>query len=70
MKNKTKKAAIAPAFFRGAREVAEYLGVAKSTVYRWKGEGRLPCSRIGATLLFKREDVEKAIAETAQAAVK
>ena len=40
-----------------AQEVAEYLGVHEKTVYRWKNQGGLPCSRLGNRLRFDPNDV-------------
>ena len=40
------------------KQVAEYLQVSESSIYRWVGEGRLPAYRIGGARRFKREDVD------------
>lgn len=36
-------------------EVAEFFQVAKSTIYRWKNEGRLPYRQVGRKILFDRD---------------
>ena len=39
----------------GVEEVAGYLGVATVTVYRWCGEGRLPCMKVGKSWRIRWE---------------
>lgn len=41
-----------------AREIAEYLGIHKNTVYRRARLGTIPCVRIFGFLRFRRSDVE------------
>ena len=41
-----------------AEQVAHYLGVSKSWVYRSATDGRLPCVRIGSVLRFLPASVE------------
>jgi len=42
-----------------ANEVADYLKIAKSTVYLWMKEQGLPFRKIGRALRFKRSEVEQ-----------
>ncbi len=42
-------------------ELAPYLKVARSTVWRWIYSGRIPSIRIGRTRRIKREDVEQCL---------
>lgn len=47
-------------------EVAEYLGVARQTVYIWRHKGIGPRShRFGTTVRYRREDVDAWLAEHA-----
>ena len=41
-----------------ATEVANLLGLPKSTVYELARRGDLPCARLGRTIRFVRDDVE------------
>jgi len=41
-----------------AAEVAQLLGLPKSTVYELARRGELPCARLGRTMRFLREDIE------------
>lgn len=41
-----------------AAEVADVLGLPKSTVYELARRGELPCARLGRAVRFVREDVE------------
>ncbi len=43
----------------GVEEVAEYLGVAPITVYRWCKEGRLPCVKFGRVWRVRRAALEE-----------
>jgi len=45
------------------KQVAEYLKLNLMTVYRLAREGKLPASRIGRSWRFKRDAVEKLLAE-------
>jgi excisionase family DNA binding protein len=38
-------------------EVAQLLGVKKSTIYSWTHEGFIPFSKVGRLLRFQKEDV-------------
>jgi len=40
------------------KQVAEYLQVSESTVYRWVSEGKLRAYHIGRTRRLRREDVD------------
>lgn len=51
--NQTKK------YYR-AKELAELLGVGKSTVFRWRQQGRIVGYKIsGGCTVFNREEVER-----------
>ena len=39
-------------------EIAEYLGVAKDTVYTWANTKGMPGHKVGRFWKFKREDVD------------
>lgn len=41
-----------------AAEVAALLGMPKSTIYELARRGELPCTRLGRTLRFLRDEVE------------
>lgn len=49
------------------REVAEYLKLAEKTAYRLAAEGKLPGFKVGGSWRFKREEIEKWIAEQSSA---
>lgn len=41
-------------------EAAEYLGICQSTIYKNRGQGRLPPSvQFGGKILFNRADIEE-----------
>jgi len=40
------------------KEIAEYLGVSKETVYRWLDKKKIPAHRVGKLWKFKPEDVD------------
>ncbi len=40
-------------------EIAEYLGIAKDTVYTWISDKGLPAHRIGRFWKFKRSEVDE-----------
>jgi len=44
-----------------AQEVADYVKVSVSTVWRWKTEGKLPFIKVGNVVRFKAEEVDKFI---------
>ncbi|HAH08058.1 MAG TPA: transcriptional regulator [Elusimicrobia bacterium] len=41
-----------------AEEIAQYLGVAEDTIYRWIDRRRLPAHRVGKLWKFKTEEVD------------
>lgn len=41
-----------------AKQVAEQIGLKRSTIYKWAELGQLPCYRLGASVKFKLADVE------------
>src|SRR5919112_3231608 len=45
-------------------DVAELIGVEESTVYRWCGEGKLPCLKIGDHLRIRRGVLEDFLEES------
>ena len=44
-------------------EAAAYLGVKKSTLYRWKFERKIPCMKVGHLLKFRREQLDQWLSE-------
>ena len=59
----------APAFFRGVKAVAAYLGVSEKTIQRAVRDRRLPVARLGGALLFRRDAVDEAIEAATVSAV-
>jgi len=49
---------VVPSRWLSATEIAEYLGVAEDTVYRWTERKNLPAHRIGKLWKFKTEEVD------------
>src|ERR687898_242644 len=47
-----------------AADVAELIGVEESTVYRWCGEGKLPCLKIGKNWRIRRGVLEDFLKES------
>ena len=52
------------------KEVAEYLKLAEKTAYRLAAEGKLPGFKVGGSWRFKRDDIEKWIADSKGASSK
>lgn len=50
-----------------ARETAEYIQTSVKTVYRLRSEGKLPGYKIGHSIRFKKEDIDKATKQEATA---
>jgi excisionase family DNA binding protein len=48
------------------KEVAEYLGVAKSTIYTWSQRGQIPAIKIGREWKFRQSDIDAWIERHAQ----
>ena len=44
-------------------EIAEYLGVAKDTVYTWVTSKRMPGHKVGRLWKFKREEIDSWVRE-------
>ena len=44
------------------QEAADYCKVSKSTIQKWRREGRLPCVRLG-DIRFRRSDLNKFISK-------
>ena len=44
-----------------AAEVATLLAMPKSTVYELARRGELPCARLGRTIRFMRDDIERCL---------
>ena len=42
----------------GAEEIAAYLGVQPTTVYRWCREGQLPCLKFGKAWRIRRSALD------------
>ena len=40
-----------------AAEIAEILGVAKVTVYKWVGERKIPHTRLGGRIVFTKDQI-------------
>jgi len=38
-------------------QLAEYLQISKHTIYNWIFQGKIPYSKIGRRVMFKREDI-------------
>lgn len=45
------------------RDLAEILGIRRSTVYKWLNEGRIPAYRVGSAWVILRDEVKETIAE-------
>ncbi len=41
------------------KQVAEALAVTTSTVYRWAKDGTLPSVKVGETVRFRRDEIER-----------
>ena len=50
-----------------APEIAEYLGVPVSTIYKWTHEGFIPHVKIGRLVRFRNADVERWVEKRAVA---
>ena len=48
-------------FFRGCRELAEYLSVSERSIRRAMRTHQLPYTRLGGAILFRRTEVEAAL---------
>jgi excisionase family DNA binding protein len=48
------------------RELAEYVRVNPFTVYRWVEQNRIPHLRVGRTVRFRLDDIDKFMRERAQ----
>ena len=53
-----------------ADEAAERLGVDRATVWRWCGEGRIPCLKIGRLWRVRRESLEALLKEAGGSGVR
>lgn len=40
-------------------ELAEYLGLAKITIYKYVKKGKLPAQRVGRLLRFRRDEIDQ-----------
>ncbi len=47
-----------------AAQVAQLLSLPKSTVYALAKRGELPCARLGRTVRFVRDDIERRLRST------
>ena len=43
------------------QEAADYCKVSKSTIQKWRREGRLPCVKVCSDIRFRRSDLNKFI---------
>lgn len=48
------------------RQAMEYLHVSRSTLQRWRNEGKLPYRKIQGKILYTREDIESMLEEAAK----
>ena len=44
-------------------EAADYLGVKKSTLYRWKFERKIPFLKVGHLLKFRKDQLDRWLSE-------
>jgi len=44
--------------FMRVKDVANYLCISKSTIYRLTSEGRIPHKKICSTLIFSKEEID------------
>lgn len=44
--------------FMSVQEAADFLRIRPSTIYLWVSENKIPHSKIGSRLIFKREELE------------
>lgn len=52
-------AGVKPAFLRGVRAVAAYMGgYSEATISRWMKTGKLPCTKIGRAVLVRKSDLD------------
>lgn len=49
------------------QEVADYLRLSRTTVWRWCNEGKLPAFKVGRGWRVSRSEVEKIIGKSSQA---
>ena len=49
-----------------AEELAQYLNVAKHSIYRWVEQNRIPHVRVGRALRFNLQEVETFLRERAR----
>lgn len=45
----------------GVKEIADYLGVSKETIYRLLEKKRIPCHRVGKIWKFDPTEVDKVV---------
>ncbi len=45
--------------FLGVKELSEYLGVARGTVYQWVHEQKIPYYKIGGLVKFEQEKIDR-----------
>jgi excisionase family DNA binding protein len=50
----------------GAEDVADHLGVAKDSVYRWIEERDLPAHRVGRLFRFKLSEIDEWVRQDSQ----
>ena len=46
------------------KETCEFLGVSESALNKWKSENRIPFSRLGKRIFFKRQDLRNALEDS------
>ena len=45
--------------FLTPRELAEYLGIARGTIYNWLSEKKIPCFKLGRLVKFDLREIDK-----------
>jgi excisionase family DNA binding protein len=49
--------------FFTAKELSQYLNVKPKTIYSWVNKGEIPHYRIGKTIRFRKDEIEKWLEE-------
>lgn len=56
-------------FFRGEENLAAYLGVHPRTVRKWRCAKRLPFTKLGGIILFRKTDIDRILERSTVPAV-
>ena len=54
-----RRADLRPIGMMAVKEVAEYLGISKATVYQYTSSRRLPYFKLGTRLLFRVDEIDE-----------